>query len=241
LNLCFLLHDRGYDVPFPPGQCTSRAGSKVPELYRTELNTNQALDTESERLTQPPHLARASFTDRNLELPEPTTDVARADVERLHPTVLELYTGSPRSDRASSVATHSHPVGALDFSARMGQLVGRFAVCREEKHTLGEVVETTDVCESRLVRHEVEDSASAVGIRLRCQNAGWFVQHYPEESSRSLEWFPVDCDLIAFGIDALLAKNLIYFFGHVFINTTIYMAVIAVYEIIPGAKEGEAK
>jgi cytochrome c oxidase subunit 1 len=37
----------------------------------------------------------------------------------------------------------------------------------------------------------------------------------------------------AFGIDALLAKNLIYFFGHVLINTTIYMAVIAVYEIIP--------
>jgi cytochrome c oxidase subunit 1 len=37
----------------------------------------------------------------------------------------------------------------------------------------------------------------------------------------------------AFAIDALLAKNLIYFFGHVFINTTIYMAVIAVYEIIP--------
>jgi cytochrome c oxidase subunit 1 len=37
----------------------------------------------------------------------------------------------------------------------------------------------------------------------------------------------------ALAIDALLAKNLIYFFGHVFINTTIYMAVIAVYEIIP--------
>jgi cytochrome c oxidase subunit 1 len=37
----------------------------------------------------------------------------------------------------------------------------------------------------------------------------------------------------AFSIDPLLAKNLIYFFGHVFINTTIYMAVIAVYEIIP--------
>jgi cytochrome c oxidase subunit I len=37
----------------------------------------------------------------------------------------------------------------------------------------------------------------------------------------------------ALGIDALLAKNLIYFFGHVFINTTIYMAVIAVYEIVP--------
>lgn len=34
-------------------------------------------------------------------------------------------------------------------------------------------------------------------------------------------------------IDALLAKNLIYFFGHVFINATIYMAVIAVYEILP--------
>ena len=41
----------------------------------------------------------------------------------------------------------------------------------------------------------------------------------------------------AFGIDALLAKNLIYFFGHVFINTTIYMAVIAVYEIIPAYTE----
>lgn len=37
----------------------------------------------------------------------------------------------------------------------------------------------------------------------------------------------------AFAVDALLAKNLIYFFGHVFINATIYMAVIAVYEILP--------
>ncbi len=36
-----------------------------------------------------------------------------------------------------------------------------------------------------------------------------------------------------FTIDPLLAKNLIYFFGHVFINATIYMAVIAVYEILP--------
>ena len=34
-------------------------------------------------------------------------------------------------------------------------------------------------------------------------------------------------------VDALWAKNLIYFFGHVFINATIYMAVIAVYEILP--------
>jgi cytochrome c oxidase subunit I len=37
----------------------------------------------------------------------------------------------------------------------------------------------------------------------------------------------------AFQVNALLAKNLIYFFGHVFINSTIYMAVIAVYEILP--------
>ena len=36
-----------------------------------------------------------------------------------------------------------------------------------------------------------------------------------------------------FAIDPLLAKNMIYFFGHVFINATIYMAVIAVYEIVP--------
>ena len=36
-----------------------------------------------------------------------------------------------------------------------------------------------------------------------------------------------------FEVDALLAKNLIFFFGHVFINATIYMAVIAVYEILP--------
>src|SRR5574340_119409 len=39
--------------------------------------------------------------------------------------------------------------------------------------------------------------------------------------------------LPSFTIDPLLAKNLIYFFGHVFINATIYMAVIAVYEILP--------
>ncbi len=36
-----------------------------------------------------------------------------------------------------------------------------------------------------------------------------------------------------FEVDALLTKNLIYFFGHVFINATIYQAVIAVYEILP--------
>jgi len=36
-----------------------------------------------------------------------------------------------------------------------------------------------------------------------------------------------------FAIDSLLAKGMIYLFGHVFINATIYMAVIAVYEILP--------
>lgn len=38
-----------------------------------------------------------------------------------------------------------------------------------------------------------------------------------------------------FAIDPLLAKNMIFFFGHVFINSTIYMAVIAVYEILSAA------
>ncbi len=37
----------------------------------------------------------------------------------------------------------------------------------------------------------------------------------------------------SFKVDALLAKNLIYFFGHTFINATIYMAIISVYEILP--------
>jgi cytochrome c oxidase subunit I len=37
----------------------------------------------------------------------------------------------------------------------------------------------------------------------------------------------------SFTFNALVAKNLIFFFGHVFINATIYMAVIAVYEILP--------
>jgi cytochrome c oxidase subunit 1 len=35
-----------------------------------------------------------------------------------------------------------------------------------------------------------------------------------------------------FAIDALLAKNMTFFFGHVFINSTMYMAVIGVYEIL---------
>ncbi len=39
--------------------------------------------------------------------------------------------------------------------------------------------------------------------------------------------------LPAFQLDPLLAKNLTYFFGHVFINATIYQAVVAVYEILP--------
>jgi cytochrome c oxidase subunit I len=37
----------------------------------------------------------------------------------------------------------------------------------------------------------------------------------------------------AFAPDALLVKNLIYFFGHVFINASIYAAVVAVYELLP--------
>jgi cytochrome c oxidase subunit I len=37
----------------------------------------------------------------------------------------------------------------------------------------------------------------------------------------------------SFTFNALAAKNMIYFFGHVFINATIYMAVIGVYEILP--------
>lgn len=37
----------------------------------------------------------------------------------------------------------------------------------------------------------------------------------------------------AIAFDALLMKNLIYFFGHVFINAAIYMSVIAVYELLP--------
>lgn len=36
-----------------------------------------------------------------------------------------------------------------------------------------------------------------------------------------------------FGIDPLLGKNMIFFFGHVFINAALYMSVIAVYEIVP--------
>ena len=43
----------------------------------------------------------------------------------------------------------------------------------------------------------------------------------------------VNLFLPEFKVNALLAKNLIYFFGHVFINATIYQAVIAVYEILP--------
>lgn len=37
----------------------------------------------------------------------------------------------------------------------------------------------------------------------------------------------------AYKLDPLLIKNLIYFFGHVFINATIYSGVVAVYELLP--------
>ncbi|MGE5517920.1 MAG: cbb3-type cytochrome c oxidase subunit I [Bacteroidota bacterium] len=37
----------------------------------------------------------------------------------------------------------------------------------------------------------------------------------------------------AIQVDSLLAKNLTYFFGHVFMNGTIYQCVIAVFEILP--------
>lgn len=37
----------------------------------------------------------------------------------------------------------------------------------------------------------------------------------------------------AFVLDALLAKNLIFIFGHIFINATIYQAIIVVYALLP--------
>jgi cytochrome c oxidase subunit 1 len=37
----------------------------------------------------------------------------------------------------------------------------------------------------------------------------------------------------AFVLDALLVKNLIFVFGHIFINATIYQAIIVVYELLP--------
>lgn len=43
----------------------------------------------------------------------------------------------------------------------------------------------------------------------------------------------VNALLPSFAVDPLAAKNMIYFFGHVFINASIYMAVIAVYEVVP--------
>lgn len=43
----------------------------------------------------------------------------------------------------------------------------------------------------------------------------------------------VNLYLPSFSIDALLAKNMTYYFGHVVINATIYKSVIAVYEILP--------
>jgi cytochrome c oxidase subunit 1 len=43
----------------------------------------------------------------------------------------------------------------------------------------------------------------------------------------------VNIYLPGISFDALLMKNLIFFFGHVFINATIYMAVIGIYEIVP--------
>jgi len=44
----------------------------------------------------------------------------------------------------------------------------------------------------------------------------------------------INIALPSFVIDPLMAKNMTYFFGHVFVNATIYMTVIAVYEILPG-------
>jgi cytochrome c oxidase subunit 1 len=45
--------------------------------------------------------------------------------------------------------------------------------------------------------------------------------------------FLINLYIPSFHIDALIAKNLIYFFSHLFINATIYMAVIATYEVLP--------
>ncbi len=43
----------------------------------------------------------------------------------------------------------------------------------------------------------------------------------------------VNLYLPSFHIDALAAKGMIYFFGHTFINATIYASIIVVYELLP--------
>ncbi len=43
----------------------------------------------------------------------------------------------------------------------------------------------------------------------------------------------VNLKVPSFTLDPLLAKSIIYFFGHTIINATIYMGVIAVYELLP--------
>lgn len=68
----------------------------------------------------------------------------------------------------------------------------------------------------------------------------WSPVPWPSSSTRSaLSSAPASSPwnssiyLLSFSIDALLAKNMTYYFGHVIINTTIYKSVIAVYEILP--------
>src|SRR5690349_14053908 len=52
-------------------------------------------------------------------------------------------------------------------------------VCREQEHTLGEIVESTDVAETRRVGDEIEYRATSLRIGARRHDAGRFVEREP--------------------------------------------------------------
>src|SRR5688500_13573466 len=198
-----LLRNRENDVPFLTRKRARRSGRQCAERDWTKSGTHKSLHYEVQRVTESADLAVSALCNRHLEIPYTPTDVCSGDCDGLHVSILELDPVSCGTNGRWSVAANGRHIGALDFGARMGELVRGLTIGGENENSFGHVVEATDISESGFVRDKVEDCPSAPRIRLRREDSGGFVEDNPVEPDRLRDRLVVHGDDILVGVDAL--------------------------------------
>ena len=92
-----------------------------------------------------------------------------------------------------------HFVFLLNFVARMRQMLREIAVVRQDKKSFALRVESTDIEEARKFRRqEIEDCVARIGIRVRRDKAGRFMQD-DVELGLATHQLASDFDMITLG------------------------------------------
>src|SRR5205823_83073 len=87
-SLVLQRHERGTFTGRQPARLSRR---QTAQFDWSKSDTHEALDPESKRRAEPPHLAFASLGNRHLELPPVAPQLPNRDALRLHRSVVELH------------------------------------------------------------------------------------------------------------------------------------------------------